>query len=144
MKTQLTSIPSSYIAALGHISLPRDDGKSIVQAILNGTLATGSDGSVKDSTSTHGYMLLPSRKKHWLRGHGYVAGTPDLLTSLRAEHSGSIAILIILHMLTVRWGLDESTPPVTIRIDNKEVISRMDAGLPGLSITAHLVPEYDL
>ena len=62
MKTQLTSIPSSYIAALGHISLPRDDGKSIVQDILNGTLATGSDGSVKNSTSTHGYMLLPSRK----------------------------------------------------------------------------------
>ena len=89
-------------------------------------------------------MLLPSRKKHWLRGHGYVAGTPDLLTSLRAEHSGSIAILIILHMVTVRWGLDESTPPVTIHIDNKEVISRMDAGLPGLSIKAHLVPEYDL
>ena len=144
LKTQLALLPPPYIDALGHISLPRDDGKSIVHDILNGTLTAGNDESVKDSVSTHGYMLLPSRKKHWMRGHGYVSGTPNLLTSLRAEHSGSIAVLILLHMLTVRWGLDESTPPVTIHIDNKEKISRMDAGLPGLSIKAHLVPEYDL
>ena len=48
LKTQLLHILPSYIAALGHLSLPRDDGRSIIQDMLTGTLTTGSDGSVKD------------------------------------------------------------------------------------------------
>ena len=47
-------------------------------------------------------------------------------------------------MLTKRWNLLCDTPPVTILIDNKEVIQRMQAGLPSLGIKKHLVPEYDL
>ena len=47
-------------------------------------------------------------------------------------------------MLTKRWNLTHDIPPVTILVDNKEVITRMQNGMPGLGIQKHLVPEYDL
>ena len=64
--------------------------------------------------------------------------------SLRAEYSGSIAVLLVLHMLSIRWNLDKTIPLVKILVDKKEVINRIQDGLPGLSIKRHLVPEYDL
>ena len=127
-------LPPKYSQILGNISFPRDDGKAIAQDILQGTILAGSDGSVKDSQATCGYVIMPKTKVKWIRGHGYVLGTPHLLTSLRAEHHCSMAILILLHMLTKRWNLPHDTPPVTILIDNKEAIERMQAGLPCLSI----------
>ena len=47
-------------------------------------------------------------------------------------------------MLTKRWNLTHDIPLVTILVDNKGVITRMQNGLPGLGIKKHLVPEYDL
>lgn len=96
-------LPPKYSQILGKISLPRDDGKAIVQDILLGTFFAESDGSVKDSQSTCGYVIMPKTKHKWIRGHGYVLGTPSLLTSLRAEHHGFRAILLLLlHMLSKR------------------------------------------
>jgi len=137
-------LPPKYNQILGNISIPRDDGKAIMQDILLGTVLAGSDGSVKDSRATCGYVIMPKTKHKWVRGHGYVLGTPSLLTSLRAEHHGSMAVLLLLHMLSKRWNIPHGTPPVTILVDNKEVIDRMTSGLPGLSIKNHLVPDYDL
>lgn len=67
----------------------------------NRTFIPGIDGSVKNTLAAHECMMLPARKKHWIRYRGFVHGTPHLLNSLRAEHSGSIVILIVLNMLTV-------------------------------------------
>ena len=89
-------------------------------------------------------MLSPHNLKKWMRGHGYVTGASQLLTSLRAEHSGTIAVLLVLHMLSIRWSLDKTTHPGTILVDHKEVIIRMKDDLPGLSSKCHLIPEYEL
>ena len=55
-------LPPKYSQILGKISLPRDDGKAIMQGILLGTVLAGSDGSVKDSQATCGYVIMPKTK----------------------------------------------------------------------------------
>lgn len=95
---------------------------------------TGSDGSVKDNKAIYAYVIIQKRKLKWIWGHGYVNGTANLLTSLRAEHNGTIAVLIILHMLIKRWNLTKDTPPVIILVHNKEGITSTHDGLPSLSI----------
>ena len=74
----------------------------------------------------------------------YVNGTETLLTSLCAEHNGAITVRIVLHMLTLQWILTNDIPHVTILVDNKEVITRIQYGLPSLNIKRHLALEYNL
>ena len=94
-------IPPQYTGAMGELSLPYDDGKSIIKDMKKGTPLPGSNRSVIDNRATHGYMLLPHNKK-WIRGYGYITGTIQLLTSLRIEHSGNIAVLLVLHMFSIQ------------------------------------------
>lgn len=108
-----------------------------------GALVTCSDESVKANVSTHGCVILPQNSKHWIHYHVQVTYTVHLLTSLRVEHSGFITIIITLHMRCQRWGLSSNIPPGTVLVDNKEVINRMQNGLPHLSIR-YLSPEYDV
>lgn len=92
-------------------------------------------------------MDMSSRQKNklkWIRGHSYVDGTSKLRTSLRAEHHGTVVILLFSHMLRKRWNLTNDIPPVTILVDNKEVITYIQSGMPCLSIKIHLAHMYGL
>ena len=62
-------LPPKYSQILGNISFPRDDGKAIAQDILQGTILAGSDGAVKDSQATCGYVIMPKTKVKWIRCH---------------------------------------------------------------------------
>lgn len=104
-------LPQQYIHALGKFSLPRDEGKSIDADMQNGALLTGSDRSIKDNVAICCYMILPQKSMKWIREHGYVAGTPHLLASSRAEHSATISVILVLSILSVRWNLTNTTSP---------------------------------
>ena len=64
------------------------------------------------------------------------------MASLRTEHAGAIGILLVLQALQIRFG--PSSFPVTIWIDNAEVLDRAKNRKVGDNIKDHLVLDYDL
>ena len=77
--------PASGTAANRTIPTPPFVFGAKAQMRLNvviGILLAGSDGSVKYSLATCGYIIVPKAKPKWIRVHGYVLGTPSLFTSL--------------------------------------------------------------
>ena len=64
------------------------------------------------------------------------------MASLRTELGGAIGILLVLYAIQVQRG--PSSLPVTIWIDNAEVLSRAGTRQVGDNINQHLVLDYDL
>ena len=97
-----------------------DDGWAVAESLLNGNLMIGGDGSVKNRIGTHGYKLLPPCGTS-IEGAGQSHGTLEGMSSLRAEHHGEIAILLIISGLCTFYGITGGSA-TNIHIDNKEVV----------------------
>ena len=64
------------------------------------------------------------------------------MASLRTELGGAIGILLVLYSIQLQRG--PSSLPVTIWIDNAEVLARAGTRTVGDNINQHLVLDYDL
>ena len=64
------------------------------------------------------------------------------MASLRTELGGSICILLVLYALQIQR--EASTYPITIWIDNVEVLERAIKPTRHYNIKQHLVLDYDL
>ena len=69
-------------------------------------------------------------------------GGVNEMASLRSKHAGAIGIILVRYALQVRHGV--SLLPVTIWIDNTEVLDRTKKNEVGDNINQHLVLDYDL
>lgn len=104
------------------------------QNMRQGTILTYRDRSVNYNASTYGVRASTKNSKHWILDHGRVTETGNLLISLQDEHIGTIAILITLYMICHRWGLSSDIPPVTVLLEKKEVINRIQDEISHLII----------
>ena len=66
------------------------------------------------------------------------------MSSLRAEHGGAIAILLVLYALRVHYPLLSLPPTLDIWIDNSEVVRRGKLDTPKLGIKQQLTLDQDL
>ena len=80
--------------------MSRDIGKYIDIRIATVTLLVSIDRSAIPYKVTHRYIFLPTTPNHWIRGHGY--GDPARITSFRSEHSGTLVVLTVLHVLIIQ------------------------------------------
>ena len=119
---QLKALPQPYHHFFKNVSIPADDGWAVAESLINGDLMIGGDGSVKNRIGTHGYKLLPPCGNS-IEGAGQSHGTLEGMSSLRAEHHGEIAILLIISGLCTFFGITGG-PTTSIHIDNKEVVER--------------------
>ena len=62
--------------------------------------------------------------------------------SLRTEHAGVTAILLVLYALRIRYG--SSLLPIILWLDNAEVLDRATKKNVGVIMKKHLVLGYDL
>ena len=92
---------------------------------ITGSIYAGSDGSNINNFGAHGFGFTSGveKKKIW-GGAAETSGNTQEMTPLRSKHAGSIAIIIILHILqnVTRVRLD-----VELWIDNAEGIRRASA-----------------
>ena len=108
-----------------------------------GELHAGSDGSVKDGVGAHAYGFTSGRHiGHVWGGAAITPGDPVEMASLRAELGGAICILLVLYALQIQRGA--STNPITIWIDNAEVLERAIKPTTHNNMKQHLVLDYDL
>lgn len=66
------------------------------------------------------------------------------MTSTRAEHGGSLAILLLLYALYNHFLNLPLPPSLDIWIDNSEVVRRGSTSVPKLGIKQQLLLDYDL
>ena len=115
-------MPVQYHHFFANIVIPPDDGWAVAESLIDGTLLAGGDGSVKNKLGTHAYKLQPP-EGDCIEGSAQSAGTLDGMASLRAEHHGEIAILLILISICKFYDI-KTAPTLQIHIDNMEVVER--------------------
>ena len=124
-------MPAAWRQALGSIDLPDDDGAELAEVLRSGnTVRPWSDGSVKDGIGSHAYTLRSfcTGDDNAITGDAATPGHPDTISSLRSEHFGALAILIVTLALEWKYSL-EATGHLLLHIDNMEVVNRTKYGV---------------
>ena len=66
------------------------------------------------------------------------------MTSLRAEHGGALAILLVLYVLHIYFPFLALPITLNILIDMSGVVRRGDIAVPKLGIKQQLILDHDL
>ena len=86
------------------VDFPDDDGEELAEILHSGgTITPWSDGSVTDGVGAHAYTLhfRCTGNDNAITGDAVTPGHPSTISSLRSEHYGTIAILLIT--LAIEW-----------------------------------------
>lgn len=106
-------------------------------------LYTGSEGSEKEGIEAHAYSFTSGRMEGVVWGGAVVTlGCVDEMALIRTELGGAVGILLVLYAIQVQRC--PSSLPVTICIDNAEVLDRARTREVGDNINKHRVLDYDL
>ena len=111
---------------MGGIELLKDDGTAIATSLRSGQeISAWEDGSVKKlhawTVRVTGDLNNPDINA---KEAATTAGNPPTLVSLRAEHSGTLAILYFLQAICTFYHIQSSDSTVKIWIDNMELINQ--------------------
>ena len=140
-------MPTVWQQAVGTVAIPDDDGAEIADILRRGnTIRAWSDGSVSNGVGAHAYTIrthCSGNDKH-LSGNAVTPGHPDTISSLRSEHYGAMAILLLL--LAIEWKYEvEATGYIVLHIDNMEVVNRTKFGVPAcMSADKHAKTDFDI
>ena len=141
------SMPEVWRQAVGSISLPDDDGWEIAQVLSDsGTLHCWSDGSVDKGIGAHAYTIQTycTGNDKAISGDAATPGHPGTISSLRSEHYGALAILILT--LVIEWKYNIRTNGfILLHIDNTEVVNRVKYGVDErMSADKHSKTDFDV
>ena len=141
----VAALPNQYKDLLGDFEFPDDDGAALARDIGDGNLSYYSDGTAKDGCAARAYTLRPSCEDDRLAitGGGPTSGDPDTISSLRPEHSGTLAGTIWIWLLGIKHNI--TAGGARSGIDNSAVITRLSSGndTDGQAIHA-LATDFDL
>ena len=95
---------------MGGIELLKDEGNAIATSLrLGQDISAWEDGSVKDAIGSHAWTVRVTGDINNpdinAEGAATTAGNPTTLVSLRAEHSGTLAILYFLQAICNFYNL---------------------------------------
>lgn len=143
----IEKMPLVWQQALGNYVLPEDDGKELAGILSNGgTVRAWSDGTVATGVGAHAYTLRTACNDTdmMIVGDALTPGAPDTISSLRAEHYGAMAIVIMI--LAIEWKYDlENSGYVLLHIDNMEVVNRVRHGVAeNMSADKHTKTDFDI
>ena len=96
---------SSVQTLIPHIQIPQDDGETIANSVLQGTIISTSDGSVTWKTGTYGYILHDKTLLDKISGYGKVPITASHPTSQRSGIYGAASTLSVYIVLKQRFGI---------------------------------------
>jgi hypothetical protein len=146
----LQHLPYALKGMVGEVSIPMDQGLEISEAIVSGTCIGASDGSIIRShlniSGSHGYALSEGDNQGTaITGWG-VSPRSDDMSSMTSEHFGLIGLLIVTHLVCIRYKLcaEECFDALVIYVDNKAVVDRCNKKQEIMNISDYSVPEQDL
>ena len=104
------------------------------------------DGSVKNKSAAHSFLLICGRDihSHQITGAGETTGNPSTICSLRPEHSGALAAMLLVAILEHKHSLHNSGY-LNLGIDNITVVKRLTKDkIDALDDDSHDPTDYDL
>ena len=150
IKDMIKLLPMALSTMVGETEIPKDGGLAMSEAIVDGRCIGASDGSLKRTfqhqQGSHGYALRETdRENDDLVGYGPSPKSDDM-SSMTTEHFGLIGLLVILHLLCVKFSLckEECYDTVVVYIDNKTVVDRSNKRQELINISDYSVPDQDL
>jgi len=103
---------------------------------------------VKDAIGSHAWTIRVTDERTYSatnpEGAATTAGNPATLVSLRAEHSGTLAILYFLQAICTYYRIQTSLTTVKIWIDNSEVIDRTNQVIQQHNHSQFNTLDYDM
>jgi ribonuclease HI len=134
---------------LGKVIMPEDEGLGISEAIVEGVCTGGSDGSLcptfRNKRGAFGYLLRGTKDQGVIEGFG-AAPNSDTMSSTTTESYGLIGVLILLHIICIKYQLcsEECFGAVKIYIDNKIVVERGNTTQELINLSDYNIPDQDL
>ena len=148
MQEYVDMLPPFFKQIVGDITIPLDDGAHLAQILQSGqTIWAYTDGSVKDKIAAHSYLLIcgDDWHDHQITGAGETTGDPSTICSLRPEHSGALAAMIIIAIIESKYKLNKSKGYLNIGIDNITVVKQLKKDkIDDLDDVSHDPTDYDL
>jgi hypothetical protein len=140
-------MPEVWQQAVGKITLPDDNGQEIANILISGgTLRCWSDGSVDNGVGAHAYTIQTycSGNDKCISGAAVMPGHPGTISSLRAEHYGAMAILLLT--LAIEWKYSIGGYGfLLLHIDNTEVVNRIKYGVDDrMAADKHSKTDFDV
>jgi hypothetical protein len=141
-------LPDHFKHIIGQITLPEDEGKSLIEAMRVGKVLAASDGSYLEqfNKGSHAYKLVDCKNPEVFIQGSSMCPASDKMSSSPAEHYGAIAVLLVLTVLLHHHDeLDTRFPTLTLLIDNEEVVDRGNKlSAHFLNVGQYLTHDYDL
>jgi hypothetical protein len=150
LEQKFESLPCVFRDIIGDINLPLDEGKGLVEAIVNNhkNILLASDGSYlqQSNIGSHAYKLVNIKNAKDTISGAAMSPQSDKMSSSPTEHYGAMAILTTLIVLLEHHGLtDTRLPTLTVLIDNKEVVTRGNIlNPPFMNVKEYLTHDFDL
>jgi hypothetical protein len=140
-------MPQAWTQALGSVTIPDDEGWDIANILrTGGTIHCWSDGSVANGVGAHAYAIQTNCKgdDNCITGDAVTPGHPDTISSLRSEHYGAMAILLVI--LAIEWKYSiRHTGFILLHIDNTEVVNRIKYGVDNrMAADKHSKTDFDV
>ena len=128
LQDAIEELPDHYKEVLGNYTLPEDDGEAIFTQLQSPIgVEAWTDGTVKDGKGAHAYTIrtITDSPSQCIEGKSMTPGDPRTISSLRTEHYGALATVLLLQCI---WNTHQTSESeggkVKIHIDNSTVIDR--------------------
>ena len=138
-------LPTMYQQILGDIQFPDDDGLALSKAIAAGNLTIYSDGTVLNGCGAHAFTLRTEsdHDNEAVTGSAPTNGDPDTISSLRPEHFGFLAGVLVTWVVVKKYQISQGH--IHAAVDNMAVVQRMNDGIdPEVGHKQHLATDYDV
>jgi hypothetical protein len=102
LQDAINELPEHYKEILGNYDLPEDDGKAILIQLQSPIgVAAWTDGTVKDGKGAHAYAIrsISDSPSQCIEGKSMTPGDPRTSSSLRTEHYGALATVLLLQCI---------------------------------------------
>ena len=125
---RIEQLPPSALWAIADCSF-QDEGRDLVQAIIDGTAIGVSDGSFKNAIGTSGWVLEDSLG-HRIRGANVIPGSRLDQSSYRGELDGLYAMILMAEQLCLQYSIQSGS--IEIGCDGLEALLKSfgDFNLP--------------
>jgi hypothetical protein len=145
---KFNNLPCRFRDIIGDISIPWDEGESLISALNNGTAVSASDGSYLEDVNrgSHAYKLTATGNDDGCIQGASLSPMSDKMSSPPTEHYGAIAVIVVLIVLLYHYSEDGyGWPKLLLYIDNQEVVDRGSTRNPNfLNIGQYLTHDFDL
>ena len=152
-------LPPSLSGLVETTSMPHEQVQKLIDKIKYGNVVGACDGSLltlnriqgqdytPNTVGSYGFILQDEdNNTNYLQG-SHVSPTSNTMSTLTTESFGCLAILTMLHLLSAQGQLHKYEGimnPVTIALDNQEVLDRTYNDPTETNISDFMCPEWDL